>query len=129
MPPCTVESSDPDEFSPPPPQPAMVSTVAKKPTMRTKPRFSLRSDIRKYFYPDRVETIINLCLLKRQALIGCLAVVWDVSRLGRSLKNLVELLEEFHTKDVNLYFYQQGIDTTTPSGENDVSDVRSVCRI
>jgi DNA invertase Pin-like site-specific DNA recombinase len=30
---------------------------------------------------------------------------------------LVELLEEFHTKGVNLYFHQQGIDTTTPSGK------------
>ena len=44
-------------------------------------------------------------------------MVWDVSRLGRSLNHLVELLEEFHTKGVNLYFHQQGIDTTTPSGK------------
>ena len=44
-------------------------------------------------------------------------MVWDVSRLGRSLKHLVELLEEFNTKGVNLYFHQQGIDTTTPSGK------------
>ena len=44
-------------------------------------------------------------------------MVWDVSRLGRSLRHLVELLEEFHTKGVNLYFHQQGIDTTTPSGK------------
>ena len=44
-------------------------------------------------------------------------MVWDVSRLGRSLKHLVELLEDFNTKGVNLYFHQQGIDTTTPSGK------------
>ena len=30
---------------------------------------------------------------------------------------MVELLEEFHTKGVNLYFHQQGIDTTTASGK------------
>ena len=44
-------------------------------------------------------------------------MVWDVSRLGRSLKHLVTLLEDFHAKGVNLYFHQQGIDTTTPSGK------------
>ena len=44
-------------------------------------------------------------------------MVWDVSRLGRSLKHLVGLLEDFHAKGVNLYFHQQGIDTTTPSGK------------
>jgi DNA invertase Pin-like site-specific DNA recombinase len=44
-------------------------------------------------------------------------MVWDVSRLGRSLKHLVTLLEDFHAKNVNLYFHQQGIDTTTPSGK------------
>jgi DNA invertase Pin-like site-specific DNA recombinase len=44
-------------------------------------------------------------------------MVWDVSRLERSLKHLVTLLDEFHSKGVNLYFHQQGIDTTTPSGK------------
>ena len=44
-------------------------------------------------------------------------MVWDVSRLGRSLKHLVGLLEDFHAKGVNLYFHQQGIDTTTASGK------------
>tara|TARA_B100000029_G_scaffold454775_1_gene481518 strand:- start:298 stop:861 length:564 start_codon:yes stop_codon:yes gene_type:complete len=43
-------------------------------------------------------------------------MVWDVSRLGRSLTHLVRLLEEFNSKGVNLYFHQQGIDTTTPTG-------------
>ena len=44
-------------------------------------------------------------------------MVWDVSRLGRSLQHLVALLSEFHAKDVNLYIHQQGLDTTTPSGK------------
>ena len=38
-------------------------------------------------------------------------------RRNYSLKHLVTLLEEFHAKGVNLYFHQQGIDTTTPSGK------------
>ena len=42
---------------------------------------------------------------------------WDVSRLGRSLPHLVTLLEEFHSKKVDLYLHVQGIDTTTPSGK------------
>ena len=46
-----------------------------------------------------------------------MVMVWDVSRLGRSLQHLVTLLEEFHAKKVELYFHQQGIDTTTPSGK------------
>ena len=44
-------------------------------------------------------------------------MVWDVSRLGRSLQHLVTLLSEFHAKDINLYIHQQGLDTTTPSGK------------
>ena len=36
-----------------------------------------------------------------------LIMSWDVSRLGRSLKNLVEFMEDIQSK---------GIDTTTPSG-------------
>jgi DNA invertase Pin-like site-specific DNA recombinase len=43
-------------------------------------------------------------------------MVWDVSRLGRSLTHLVRLLENFHAKGVNLYFHTQAIDTTTPAG-------------
>ena len=44
-------------------------------------------------------------------------MVWDVSRLGRSLQHLVTLLSDFHAKGVDLYIHQQGIDTTTPSGK------------
>ena len=44
-------------------------------------------------------------------------MIWDVSRLGRSLQHLVTLLSDFHAKSVDLYIHQQGIDTTTPSGK------------
>ena len=46
-----------------------------------------------------------------------MVMVWDVSRLGRSMAHLVTLLEEFHANGVDLYFHQQGIDTRTPSGK------------
>ena len=39
-----------------------------------------------------------------------------VDRLGRSLKNLVEVLGELHAKGVDLYLRLQGLDTSTPSG-------------
>ena len=44
-------------------------------------------------------------------------LIWDISRLGRSLQHLLKLLEEFHAKGVDVYFHQQGLDTTTPAGK------------
>ena len=41
---------------------------------------------------------------------------WSVDRLGRSLQHLVEFLNEIHSKNVDLYLHQQGLDTTTPAG-------------
>ena len=46
-----------------------------------------------------------------------LVASWSVDRLGRSLVDLVALLQELHSKKVDLYLHQQGIDTTTPAGE------------
>jgi DNA invertase Pin-like site-specific DNA recombinase len=42
---------------------------------------------------------------------------WSVDRLGRSLQDLVAFLGELHTKGVDLYLHQQGIDTATPAGK------------
>ena len=44
-------------------------------------------------------------------------MVWAVDRLGRSLTHLVNFLSEIHAKKVDLFIYQQGIDTTTPAGK------------
>jgi DNA invertase Pin-like site-specific DNA recombinase len=44
-------------------------------------------------------------------------MVWAVDRLGRSLSHLVNFLSEIHAKKVDLFIYQQGIDTTTPAGK------------
>jgi DNA invertase Pin-like site-specific DNA recombinase len=46
-----------------------------------------------------------------------LVAAWSVDRLGRSLQDLIGLLQEMHSKHVDLYLHQQGIDTTTPSGK------------
>ena len=45
-----------------------------------------------------------------------LIMVWDISRLGRSLQNLVELLNDLQSMLVDLMFLQQGMDTSTSSG-------------
>jgi DNA invertase Pin-like site-specific DNA recombinase len=45
-----------------------------------------------------------------------MVAAWSVDRLGRALKNLVEVLGELHAKGVDLYLHQQGLDTSTPSG-------------
>jgi len=46
-----------------------------------------------------------------------LIMSWSVDRLGRSLQHLLEFLTEIHSKNIDLYLHQQGIDTTTPAGK------------
>ena len=43
-------------------------------------------------------------------------VITKLDRLGRSLKNLIELSEKLDQKGVNLVVISQGIDTSTPAG-------------
>jgi DNA invertase Pin-like site-specific DNA recombinase len=43
-------------------------------------------------------------------------MVWDVSRLGRSLQHLIEFLNEAQATRTDLYIHQSGIDTSTPAG-------------
>lgn len=43
-------------------------------------------------------------------------MAWDVSRLGRSLRDLVDLFETFRALKVDLYLDQQALDTSTPAG-------------
>lgn len=46
-----------------------------------------------------------------------LVASWSVDRLGRSLIDLVGLLQELHATGVDLYLHQQGVNTTTPAGK------------
>lgn len=43
-------------------------------------------------------------------------MAWDVSRLGRSLQDLIGFLNDISAKHVDLYLHQQGLDTSTPTG-------------
>jgi len=45
------------------------------------------------------------------------AVACLVDRLGRSLKGLALLFEEPRASGVDLYLYQQAVDTSTPAGK------------
>lgn len=44
-------------------------------------------------------------------------LAWDVSRLSRSLSNLVATLHELQACGIDLYLHQQAVDTTTPAGK------------
>src|SRR5262245_42555176 len=46
-----------------------------------------------------------------------IVMAWSVDRLGRSLQDLVGFLSELHALGVDLFLYQQGLDTTTPAGK------------
>ena len=43
-------------------------------------------------------------------------MVWSVDRLGRSLKDLVETMEEINAAGADLYIHTQALDTSTPAG-------------
>jgi DNA invertase Pin-like site-specific DNA recombinase len=43
--------------------------------------------------------------------------VWSIDRLGRSLRDLINVLEELRQKGCELYIHRQAIDTNTPSGK------------
>ena len=47
---------------------------------------------------------------------GDTVVIWRLNRLGRSLKNLIELVEKFESAKVGLRSLQENIDTTSSGG-------------
>jgi DNA invertase Pin-like site-specific DNA recombinase len=46
-----------------------------------------------------------------------LVAAWSVDRLGRSLTDLLSILQNLHEKGVGLFLHQQGLDTTTTAGK------------
>jgi DNA invertase Pin-like site-specific DNA recombinase len=45
------------------------------------------------------------------------AIMSGVDRLGRSLTDLLNILQNLHEKGVGLFLHQQGLDTTTTAGK------------
>ena len=62
--------------------------------------------------------------VKRPALIRCLKkletgdtlVVWKLDRLGRSLRDLITMLDDFRSKGIRFRSLTEAIDTETPTG-------------
>jgi DNA invertase Pin-like site-specific DNA recombinase len=62
--------------------------------------------------------------VKRPALIRCLKilqpgdtlVVWKLDRLGRSVRDLITMLDDFKTKGIKFQSLTEAIDTETPTG-------------
>ncbi|NFO56375.1 recombinase family protein [Clostridium botulinum] len=48
---------------------------------------------------------------------GDIVFVWDFSRLARSTKDLLDLVEQFKTKGIHLRSIKENLDTSTPTGK------------
>ena len=45
-----------------------------------------------------------------------LVMFWAVDRASRNLTHLVQMMNDLDSKNIGMYFHQQSIDTSTPSG-------------
>jgi DNA invertase Pin-like site-specific DNA recombinase len=45
-----------------------------------------------------------------------MVMAWALDRLGRSLRNLLDTLQDLEGANTDLFLHQQAIDTTTPAG-------------
>jgi DNA invertase Pin-like site-specific DNA recombinase len=46
-----------------------------------------------------------------------IVLVWKLDRLGRSLKHILQLIEEFKNKSISFISLTEGFDTSTPQGK------------
>jgi DNA invertase Pin-like site-specific DNA recombinase len=59
----------------------------------------------------------GLATLMSMLRAGDTVVIWRLDRLGRSLKNLIELVERLEAANVGLRSLQENIDTTSSGGK------------
>jgi Resolvase, N terminal domain len=50
-----------------------------------------------------------------------MVATWSVDRLGRSLTDLLGILQGLHDKGVGLYLHQQGLDTSSDAGSTTIN--------
>lgn len=105
---------------------ARVSTEEQNPEIQTKELetyiFNKKLGLYKT-YVDKVSgtkdsrpALNDMMFDMRQGLFDAI-VVYKLDRLGRSLKHLITICEEFHNKNVTLIVTSQNIDTSTASGK------------
>ena len=59
----------------------------------------------------------ELLKLKNKLRAGDVVIIESLSRLGRSTKDLLNLIEEWNMQEVKLISLKENIDTTTPTGK------------
>jgi DNA invertase Pin-like site-specific DNA recombinase len=61
----------------------------------------------------------GLALMMKDAVRGKFdgVLIYDLSRLGRNLEELVSILNEMNSLNINLFFYREAINTETSSGK------------
>lgn len=59
----------------------------------------------------------ELLKLKNKLRAGDVVVIESLSRLGRSTKDLLNLIEEWNMQEIKLISLKENIDTTTPTGK------------
>ncbi len=60
---------------------------------------------------------LDACLLAARQKKFDVLYCYSIDRLGRSTKNLIAVVEMLQELKVDLFFYREGIDTTTPTGK------------
>ena len=65
---------------------------------------------------DRFVTVPSLISCLEYLRVGATLVVWRLDRLGRSLKNLIETVEELERREIGFRSLTEGLDTTTAAG-------------
>jgi DNA invertase Pin-like site-specific DNA recombinase len=76
-------------------------------------------------------------ITKRLALLRCMKKlergdtlsVWKLDRLGRSLRDLIAMLDGLRDRGVKFPSLTEAIDTTTPNGPRYVADDRCASRV
>ncbi len=59
-----------------------------------------------------LDAMLNAATQRKFDMVMC----WSIDRLGRSLQHLIEILNELQALKIDLFFQQQSMDTSTPSG-------------
>jgi DNA invertase Pin-like site-specific DNA recombinase len=60
-----------------------------------------------------LDSMMKMATQRRFDMVMC----WSIDRLGRSLQNLIALLNQLESLKIDLFFHQQAIDTSTPMGK------------